>query len=274
MKRRTRWVLSSAWALAVITLMAATARYLRDSVNNVFLLRSAGVSQRAHSSLQESLERQVGNLGDLAEGLGQDAGLDETSFQEKAVRFLRDAPMFSAVTFLNEKFNREWVFPFSATQGTLGTEMKTHSDASATAQRSIETGRPAASGLVSLLQGGAGILVYAPVFRSALWGGLVEGPVQIARVAMDLIEPSVGLGFHYAIIDERQGREIYSTLTPADRARTPAYDAYFTLPMADRNWWVVLHPPTTPPALAIVAGALSAEAVMGALIYYLWRRRR
>jgi hypothetical protein len=254
--------------------MATTARTLRDAVNNVFLLRSAGVSQQAHASLQESMERQAGNLEDLAEGLGQDAGLDETSFQEKAVRFLRDAPMFSAVTFLNEKFGREWVFPFSAGRGTLGPELKSGSDAWSTAQQSIKTGRPAASGLAPLFQGGAGILVYAPVFHGTLLGGLVEGPVQIARIAMDLLEPAVGQGFHYAIIDERQGREIYSTLTPADRARTPAYDAYFTLPMADRTWWVVLHPPATPPALAIVVGALSAEAMIGALIYYLWRRRR
>lgn len=89
---------------------------------------------------------------------------------------------------------------------------------------------------------------------------------------MDLIGPALGRDFRYSIIDERQGREIFTTLSREDRTLTPAYDAFFTLSLADRTWWVLLHPQAPPPTLAIVVGALSAEAILGALVYS--RRRR
>ncbi|MBK8576501.1 MAG: hypothetical protein IPN90_12790 [Elusimicrobia bacterium] len=55
---------------------------------------------------------------------------------------------------------------------------------------------------------------------------------------------------------------------------TPAYDSFFRLAMADRTWWVLLHPHAPPPTLAIVVAVLSAEGILGTLIYFLWRRRK
>lgn len=254
--------------------MGATARYLRNAVNNAFFLRSAGVSQQARSNLQEYLDRQSRDLGSFADQMGQTPALDETSFQEKAVRLLREAPVFSAIAFLNDNFRREWVFPFAASRGVRGTELKGPSDAMGAAKRALKTGQPAASGLVDLIQGGTGVQLYAPVFQGSVWQGLVEGPIRVGQLAMDLIGPALGRDFRYSIIDERQGREIFTTLSREDRTLTPAYDAFFTLSLADRTWWVLLHPQAPPPTLAIVVGALSAEAILGALVYFLWRRRQ
>lgn len=157
--------------------MGATARYLRNAVNNAFFLRSAGVSKTAgRLNLQEYLDRQSRDLGSFADQMGQTPSLDETSFQEKAVRLLREAPVFSAIAFLNDNFRREWVFPFAASRGVRGTELKGPSDAMGAAKRALKTGQPAASGLVDLLQGGNGVQLYAPVFQGSVWQGLVKGP--------------------------------------------------------------------------------------------------
>jgi sensor domain CHASE-containing protein len=263
-----------AWVLVVLISMGATARYLRNAVNNAFFLRSAGISQNARANLQEYLDRQSENLGNFADQMGQSPSLEESTFQEKAVRLLSDAPVFSAIAFLNDKFRREWVFPFASSRGVQGTELKGPSDALGAAKRALKTGQPAASGLVDLIQGGTGVQLYAPVFQGSLWQGLVEGPIRVGQLAMDLIGPALGRDFHYSIIDERQGREIFTTLSREDRTLSPAYDAFFTLSLADRTWWVLLHPHAPPPTLAIVVGALSAEAILGTLIFILWRRRR
>ncbi len=274
MNRKGGVFLSVAWALFVLTAMGLTARYLKNAVNNAFFLRSAGVSQQARSDLQEYLDRQSEHLGQFAEQMGQSPTLEESTFQEKAVRFLRDAPVFPAVAFLNEKYYREWVFPFAASRGVRGTALKGPSDSMGAAKRALKTGQPAASGLVDLLHGGTGVQLYAPVFQGSLWQGLVEGPIRVGQLAMDLIGPALGRDFRYSIIDERQGREIFTTLSQKDRSDTPAYDAFFTLSLADRTWWILLHPQSPPPTLAIVVGALSAEGFLGALIYFLWRRRQ
>jgi len=254
--------------------MGVTARYLKNAVNNAFFLRSAGVSQQARTDLQEYLDRQSENLGQFADQMGRSPTLEESTFREKAVRFLREAPVFPAVAFLNDQFHREWVFPFAASRGVRGTVLKGPSDPMGAAKRAIKTGQPAASGVVDLIQGEKGVQLYAPVFQGSLWQGLVEGPIRVGQLAMNLIGPALGQDFRYSIIDERQGREIFTTLSPKDRNGTPAYDAFFTLSLADRTWWVVLHPPSPPPTLAIVVGALSAEGILGALIYILWRRRQ
>ncbi len=274
MSRNGGVVLGIAWALLVLTAMGATAHYLKDAVNNAFFLRSAGVSQKARSDLQEYLDRQSQNLGTFADDMSRAATLEETTFQEKAVRLLRDAPAFFAVAFLDERFRREWVFPFAAARGVLGTDLKSSSDALGTALRSLKTGQPAASGLMELAQGGTGVMLYAPIFRGSIWQGLAEGPIRVGQLALEWIGPAVGRDFRYSIIDERQGREIFTTLSRSDRTATPAYDAFFTLALADRTWWILLHPQSPPPTLAIVVGALCAEAIFGALVYILWRRRQ
>lgn len=274
MNRTGTGVLGVAWALLVVTAMGVTAHYLRDVVNNAFFLRSTGVSQEARTNLQEVLDRQSRDLGSFADQMGQSPVLEETTFQEKAVRLLIDAPAFSAVAFLNDKFRREWVFPFAAGKDLRGTELKGPPDALGAATRAQKTRQPAASGLVDLTQGGMGVQLYAPVFQGSLWQGLVEGPIQVGQLAMNFIGPALGQGFHYSIIDERQGREIFTTLSQEDRTKSPAYDAFFTLAVADRTWWVLLHPQTPPPTLAILVGALSVEAFVGALVFFLWRRRR
>lgn len=269
-----RRFLGIAWAVVVVAGMGATAHYLRNTVNNAFFLRSAGVSHVARSNLQEALDRQARDLGHMADEMSRSPTLEEIRFHEIAVRLLRDAPLFSAVAFLDKDYHRTWVFPFTAGRHIQGTSLPNPSDIRNTAHRATTSGQPAASGLVDLLQGGTGILLYAPVLRGTLWHGLAEGSIQITQLALDLIDPAVGRDFQYSIIDERQGREIYSSRSLEDKTISPAYDAYFTLPMADRTWWVLLHPHSPPPTLAILVGTLTAEGLVGLIIFYLGRRRR
>ncbi|MBK8576500.1 MAG: CHASE domain-containing protein [Elusimicrobia bacterium] len=141
------------------------------------------------------MDRQARDLGNFADQMGRSPELAETTFQEVAVRLLREAPLFSAVTFLNDRFRREWVFPFAAGRGVKGTELNGSPDELGAAKRSLKTGQPAASGLLTLTHGEKGIHLYVPVFRESLWQGLVEGPIQVGRLALELIGPSAGKDF-------------------------------------------------------------------------------
>lgn len=262
------------WIAACLAAMALTVRYLKGAVRNAFVLQSAGVSQQAQANLQELLDRHTRDLGELAQELGDAPPVGQRDFEDRAARVLPENPAFAALNFINRDFILTWGFPYAANRAAEGLDLKTHFAGLAAARRAIERHGPAASGLVDLLQGESGVLVYAPIFEGDTWRGLIEGALQIPRFAARVIAPLFGPRFRFMIIDERRGEELYSNLRDADRARTPAYDAYFTLTVADRIWWVVLHPAAPPPTLALVVAALMGELAVGAGVLTLaWRRK-
>ncbi len=275
LSRFQRWapLLAVLWIAACLGAMGATVPLLKGAVNNAFFLRSAGISQSAQTGLQEWVGRHSRDLNDLAQNLGAAAENDERDFEGRAVRVLRQGAAFAAVNFINDRFVMIWGFPYAENRSARGLDLKTRHDALAAARRSLELRGPAASGLVDLLQGGLGVLFYTPVYRDDQWVGLVEGAFRMARFATEGATPFLGPGFRFAVVDERRGEELFSTLSEADRFRTPAYDTFFTLAVADRMWWMILHPVSPPPALAIVSGVLLLEAALGAGLFCLaWRR--
>ncbi|HMU95483.1 MAG TPA: CHASE domain-containing protein [Elusimicrobiota bacterium] len=266
--------LGALWIAACLVAMALTVRYMKGAVRNAFVLRSAGVSQLAQANLQEFLDRHTRDLGDLAQNLGEAPPNGQRDFEDRAARVLPENPAFAALNFFNRDFILTWGFPYAANRTAEGLNLKTHFAGLAAARRAIERHGPAASGLVDLLQGESGVLLYAPVFEGDTWRGLIEGALQIPRLAARFIAPLFGPRFRFMIIDERRGEELYSNMREVDHARTPAYDAYFTLNVADRIWWVVLHPVSPPPTLALVVGALMVELAVGAGVLILAGRRK
>lgn len=262
-----RWILAGLFAAGTVAAMAATVLWVRDAVNTAYFLRSAEDAQRTRSTLQESMDRQVRDVGQVAEDVSDEADFGSDTFQRRAARALGDGAAVRALDFLDRSGRALWTFPFSPDRS--GRPLAgARADAAGRAEREQRT---TASGLIDLWDGGVGVALYAPVFRRALWAGLVEGTLEVLRVAA-VGAPSIGQRFDVTIIDERQGREYRPT---ESRGRAPAsYDNYFPLTLADRTWWIILHPLRPPPALAIVTAALFAEALLGGFfIYLLWRRK-
>lgn len=261
-----RWGLAVLFAGGTLAAMAATTLWVRDAVNTAYFLRSADDAQRTRAALQESVDRQVRDVGQLAEDVSDDADFGSDAFQRRAARALGDGAAVRALDFLDRSGRALWTFPFSPDRS--GRPLA--GDRADAAGRAERTQRTTASGLIDLWDGGVGVSLYAPVFRRALWTGLVEATLEVLRVASGGA-PALGQRFDVTIVDEKQGREYRPTET---RGRAPAsYDNYFPLTLADRTWWIILHPLRPPPALAIVTAALFVEALLGGFfIYLLWRR--
>lgn len=262
-----RWILTGLFAAGTVAAMAATVLWVRDAVNTAFFLRSESDAQRARAALQESVDRHVRDVGQVAADVSDEADFGPDAFQRRAARAVGDGAAVRALDFLDRSGRALWTFPFSPERA--GRALA--GDRADAATRAERTQRTTASGLIEMWDGGVGVALYAPVFRRAAWSGLVESTLEVLRVAAGGA-PALGDRFDVTIVDERQGREYRAT---ESRGRAPAaYDNYFPLALADRTWWIILHPLRPPPALAIVSSTLFAEALLGGLIVYLlWRRK-
>lgn len=246
---------------------------MKSAVQNIYLLRSAGVSQKAQATLQELAERHARDISQMAEEVGFDYGMDEAGFQSRAVRVMGQNPAYTAVALIDEHFLVRWAYPFRSAQQAAPRPLEERFGAAAAARKSRDTRQAAATGREELDGGAQGVYLYAPVHRGPDWYGFIEGALETTKLALTGIAPFAGTDFRFAIVDDRRGDELFSTLSETDRARTPAYDSYFTLAIADRTWWVVLRPSAAPPALALVIAALILEMAAGAAALYIGYRR-
>lgn len=265
-RRAAVWLGAALFAGGTLSAMGATVLWVRDAVNNAYFLRSTGPIQNARAGLQENVDRQVRDLNAVADGVSTDGEFGPEAFQHRAARALGDSAPMRALDFVDRSGRVLWTFPFSPERRERGLT----GARSAAADRAGREQRTTASGLIDLWDGRVGVALYAPVFRGSLWTGLVEGTLEVWRVAL-AGAPGLGERFDVTFVDETQGRE-YRPVESPGRA-SPAYDHYFPLNLADRTWWVILHPLRPPPALAIVVGALLLEALLGGVVVYLWLRR-
>lgn len=262
-----RRILTGLFAAGTGTAMAATVLWVRDAVNTAYFLRSEKDAQSARAALQESIDRDVRDVGQVADDVSDEADFGPDAFQRRAARAVGDGAAVRALDFLDRSGRALWTFPFSPERA----DRALTGDRADAAGRAEHTQRTTASGFIDLWDGGVGVALYAPVFRRASLSGLVESTLEVLRVATGGA-PALGDRFDVTIVDEKQGREFNPTESPG---RAPAaYDNYFPLTLADRTWWIILHPLRPPPALAIVTAALCAEALLGGFfIYLLWRRK-
>ncbi len=259
------WAALFLLAGGTLSAMGATVLWVRDAVNNAYFLRSTDDAQRARTALQENIDRRVRDLGALADGLTTEDGFGAETFQQRAARALGEGGPVRAMDFIDTTRRVLWTFPFSTDRAGRGL---TGGRATA-AERAAREQRTTVSALLDLWDGGVGVALYAPVFRNALWAGWVESTWDVLRVALGA--PGLGARYDVTFVDPEQGREVRPVESP-DRAPA-AYDNYFPLALADRTWWMILHPLRPPPALAIVVAALVVEALLGGtFVYLLWRR--
>lgn len=253
-------------------LMAASVWFIKRESQRNYNARSARFTQLTQTQTQESVDQNLKALARLTQTIGV-AGADKEQFKDLAAESLRQHPGFAALNYVNGDFIVEEVYPFAANRTALNLDLKSRFDVLPVAHRAITRRETSATDLIDLVQGGKGFLLYAPIFRDDRWSGFVEAAFKINDFTAAFLDKGLADDYNYTIIDETNGKEVYTSLLPTAYERSTPFDTYFTLRLADRTWWVILHPKSPPMVLLPLVFVLMLELCLGGLgFFWLWRR--
>jgi sensor domain CHASE-containing protein len=253
--------------------MAASVWFIKRESQRNFNARSARFTQLAQTQTQESVDASQKALARIAQTMGAASKPDKEQFKDLAAETLRQHPGFAALNYVNGDFVVEEVYPFAANRTALNLDLKSRFDVLPVAHRAITHRQPSVTDLIDLVQGGKGFLLYAPIFRDDRWAGFVEAAFKINDFAATFLDKALAADHDYTVIDETNGKEVHTSLLPTAYERSTPFDTYFTLRVADRTWWVILHPKSPPMVLLPMVFVLLLELCLGGLgFYWLWRR--
>jgi sensor domain CHASE-containing protein len=267
--RRKLWIALTAAGTA--GLMAASVLTAKNQAGASYRMRAAQATEVSRKALQEAADEHVDALSGLSKTLEAAPPSNRDEYRELAVRASVRAPAFTAVNFLDHRFVETFLYPYGTNIAVDGLDLKTRSDALPAAHRAVATRKPASTDLVPLAQGGEGFLAYSSVRRQDRWEGLVEGVLDRDAFADRYALPAAPRGHGLSLLSESDNRPFFSSSGVQDRGFGP-YDFYFTLRFADRRWWAVLHPLSSPSPLAFVVMALLIELALGSFL--IWRLAR
>lgn len=261
-------------AAATVGAMSVSVLTAKKQAGAAYRLKAAQATEGARKVLQQAADDHVDALSSLSRTLEAAPPANRDQYRELAVRAAAQAPAFAAVNFLDHRFVETFLYPYGPNVTVDGLDLKTRADALPAAHRAVATRKPASTDLVPLAQGGEGFLTYAPVRRQDRWEGLVEGVLNRDDFADRYAAPAAPKDHGLSLLSESSDRPFYTTEGSSQRSFGP-YDFYFTLRFADRRWWAVLRPLTSPSPLAFVVTALLIELGLGSfLIWRMTRRRR
>lgn len=265
-------LLSGLVAAVTFTLMGGSVWIVKKVTEKRFNLQSARLTQWVRSHSQEFIDGHLQGMNAMSGMFVASPEVSPEQFESAAAEVMRKNNGFLALNYVNRDMVVERVYPLAENRTALNLDLKSRFDVLPVAHRAIAERRITTTDLIDLVQGGKGILLYAPVVREERWGGLIEGVLKVDDFCQAFLEKRVGPDYDYTLIDETTGREVYTSLLPTAYERSTPYDTYFTLKLGDRSWWVILHPRSPPFVLLPVVFILVLELCLGALVLYsLWR---
>jgi sensor domain CHASE-containing protein len=265
---------AAAIVLGTAALMAVSVFVTKRQATDAYRVQSARASERARAALQQPIDDHIDALSDLSKGMEAAPPSNRDDFRELAVRAAARGPAFLAINFLDHRFVETYLYPYGVNRALEGLDLKTRSDALPAAHRSVASRRPAATDLVPLAQGGEGFLAYVPVRHRDRWEGVVEGTLDKAAFAERYVRPAAPQGHDISLFSESSERPFFSTAEARGGSFRGAYSFYFTTGFADRRWWVVLNPWTSPSPLWSLVGVMLLELGLGVLLFLRFARRR
>jgi sensor domain CHASE-containing protein len=234
--------------LATMALMAGSVVVVKKQSAAAHMVRAASIAESARAAIQQVLDDHIDGLTTFSRAIEELPPHDENDYRDAVVQTAVQVPAFSAINYLDHRFVETYVYPYAANIPVLGLDLKTRADALPAAYRSVATRRPAATDLVILAQGGEGFLTYVPVRRRDRWEGLVEGALDVDAFVQKYVAPIMPKG-HDAVLLDETGAEPFYISAAARPIPSGPFDYTFTVRLADRRWWGILHPISPPMTL-------------------------
>ncbi|HRY30164.1 MAG TPA: CHASE domain-containing protein [Elusimicrobiota bacterium] len=264
--------LSAGLLALTASLMAASVWFVKKESLRSFSARSAKLTHWVQTNSQEIIDQHLQGLATIAQPFAAGAADAPAHFQPSAADILKKCPAFTAINHINQDFIIDDVHPLAANRNALRLDIKSRFDVLPVAHRAITHRKTSVTDFIDLVQGGKGVILYEPIVREERWAGFIEGVFRLNDFNALFLEKFAGPDYNFTIIDETNGREIYTSLPSAAVERSTPFDTYFTMRLGDRTWWVILHPKSPPLILLPLVFVLLLEICLGAFgLYWLWK---
>ncbi|SFL89824.1 periplasmic sensor diguanylate cyclase/phosphodiesterase [Marinobacter zhejiangensis] len=174
----------------------------------------------------------------MAQRLRATPDMTEETWREDARNYLNDFGIYQAIEWIDRDFIIRWLEPLDGNESAVGfnvafSDQRLHALTTAAAEGTLDT-----SGVITLHQGGNGLVVYAPVGHGEHNNGFIAGVFLLENLAGTLL--SEQLRSDFLVVIEDNGRPVYR-LTPDEPVSqhfTTAVDAQFL----SSNWRLTLNP--------------------------------
>jgi len=173
-----RIVLPVLLALGVWLLTGILWAALRGQEDRSLALAVEEYARQAAEQIEGRASERLLPFARMAHRWERAGGGDEAAWRADAAEYHADHPELLAIEWVDETSRIRWVEPLEGNEAAVGLELNYEGTRAAARARSTETGMPAMSQVIELVQGGPGVLFFHPLWRD---GGLAGHLVFVAR---------------------------------------------------------------------------------------------
>lgn len=239
-----RALMSHGFAGLVLVLFLAVATALRVGLIQQDNHQIQTHLQNEARALANSLEREfmlhMEALGRIARRLHANPATEERLWRQDVQQYLRDFGSYQAIEWIDRDYVIRWLEPIDGNLDAIGQNVAEVDRSHVALERAAETGQYYVSGILDLIQGGEGIVIYQPVGRGTHNNGFIGGVFRMDALARQLLTQRVLEQFQITIAP--QGERAYQLNSSATIAANVEYTVPVVLP---RLAWSLTLAPTT-----------------------------
>lgn len=161
-------------------------------------------------------------------------------WRSDAHQYLEDFKTFQAVEWIDRDFIVRWVEPMDGNEGALNHNVAFSEERRQSLEQARAQGQLNISGVISLAQGGLGLVVYVPIGNGSDNLGFIAGVFRLERLANQLVTPRIRENFALELIEEDE--VAFSLEASGPTVQKYSYTSITTLPGID---WYLRARPTT-----------------------------
>ncbi len=270
------------WAAPVVTLMCIAVallvwRALRNSERRAVQRLVASQSGSAAYEVSLRLQTYAANLTQMAARWKFDGDLERIRWESDAQLMVASDTAIQALEWIDPSGHVRWIEPLSGNEPALGFDLTSESRRRAALEESRATGKPVFSKTIDLVQGGKGVLLFAPVPASGNPTGWVLGVFRVNVLFDRVLSRQVAAHCGVAVFegaDEIFRRQGFDTRWEAEFGQDTRVEA------AGVSWRVRAWPDTvlrelllSPDPDLLGAAGVALSLLLGFLVQALLARR-
>lgn len=228
--------------------------------------------------LEQDFLSHVIALRRMAGRMAQQPDMAREIWSQDARNYLQDFQTFQAIEWIDRNFVIRWVEPLEGNFEAQGFNVAFSEERREELTRAQQQGSLDISGVISLTQGGTGLVVYAPVGAGADNNGFIAGVFRMERLADALIVPHIRGNFSLELIED--GEVAFNLPAPtatqnqfSHTTETNLPSVQWALSVKPTNEWVNRYRSNWPWATFLSMVALGVLVSLTALLVQLVLKR-
>ncbi|WP_246180291.1 putative bifunctional diguanylate cyclase/phosphodiesterase [Marinobacter changyiensis] len=191
--------------------------------------------------LEKDFDAHVTALRRMADRREIEPDMSRQAWQRDARNYLEDFGTYQAIEWIDADYIIRWLEPVDGNENVIGDSVALLEKRRQALERAALTGQLDISGVVELKQGGAGLVIYAPINEGERNNGYIAGVFRMESLIDALQTPRIQANFNLDIVEN--GNVAYSIESNEPPNRGFVQNARVDLPSI--NWLLQLTPTPT-----------------------------